>query len=269
MKSTPLLGLLFAASVVVAAPQPEFELSTSGEIVINADGSVRSYALKGKSLGKPVDELVQKNVKSWRFEPVLKDGKPVAAKTVMSLTLLAKPVGEDYVISVNDVSFGRSEATSNIVPPRYPADAIRERLGARVMLAVKLDAQGNVLDVHPHQTSLSKGGTEARARRWRRLFETASVDAVKAWKFKPGEEIDGQPIGNTVMVPISFAITEGSRRKSLDDQWRAYLPGPVTPAPWVDAAAAGKVDTDALVQGEGAALDSRFRLLSDVVGKTL
>jgi hypothetical protein len=71
------------------------------------------------------------------------------------------------------------------------------------------------------------------------------------------------------MVPISFAITEGSRRKSLDDQWRAYLPGPVTPAPWVDAAAAGTVDTDALVQGEGAALDSRFRLLSDVVGKTL
>lgn len=269
MKALSLLSLLLPACVAQAAtPAPEFQLTTSGEIVIEADGTVRSYALKGKSLGAPVDELVGKSVRSWRFEPVLKDGKPVVAKTVMRLTLQAVPAGEDYVLRVSDVDFGGSTAYADVKPPKYPPDGIAQRMGARVMLSVKLDAQGNVVDALPYQTSLSKGGSEAYVKRMRRMFETASIRAVKQWKFTPGEVIDGEPIGSTVMVPMQYAITEGSRR-TLDEQWHRYIPGPITPAPWVDADAVASVETDGLAQGEGVALDSRFRLLSDVVGKGL
>ncbi|MET0935039.1 MAG: hypothetical protein ABWX83_03570, partial [Luteibacter sp.] len=63
--------------------------------------------------------------------------------------------------------------------------------------------------------------------------------------------------------------SRGPGSAAANRQWRAYLPGPITPAPWVDASSLAAVDTDALEDGRSAAVNSRFRLVSDVLGKAL
>jgi hypothetical protein len=70
-----------------------------------------------------------------------------------------------------------------------------------------------------------------------------------------------------MMVPVSFQMYPGSTASRND--WRAYLPGPISPAPWVTEDSLARVDPNELEDGEAAALESRFRLISDVIGKAL
>jgi hypothetical protein len=266
----PLLAALGCAATAAAdAPPAELELSVAGDLVIDPSGTVRDYKLDS-GLQPTVAALVEKNIATWRFEPVIVDGRAVIAKTRMNLTIHAKPQANgDYVLKLQDAGFGGPTVREKLEPPRYPNKAMRAHLGARVLLAVRIDAQGNVVDVHPYQTSLSQHGREAVARRWRSLFEEASIAAVREWKYTPGETLDGRAVGSTVMVPIVFTVTKGPRSKALSAQWRAYAPGPVTPAPWVDADSLAAIDADTLDEGESASLDSKVRLASDVIGKAL
>lgn len=252
-----------------AEVEPEYALSARGEIVLEADGTVRSYTLDG-GLAPQVSDLVSRNVATWRFEPILVDGEPVVARTRMSLSILASPDHEgNYVLRVADAWFGDLKARSAQSPPRYPRNAIKAGIGARVLLVLKLDAEGNVVDAHPYQTSLSQRGSEARARRWRAQFEKASIDAAMRWKYEPGEIVGGKTVGTTLMVPFEYTIVQGMKSAELTNHWRAYAPGPITPAPWVDASSLASIDTDGLADGTAAAVDSRFRLVSDVIGKAL
>lgn len=271
MKSFLLLVLLvFAGALQAAEPSPvEFELTAPGDLEIGPDGAVRSWKMDSHKLGRPIEDLLRKNIAQWRFEPVLVDGRPVIAKTRMSVTLTAITHGDGYLLKVSDVSFGSAKPLGDIVPPRYPVDAIRAGLGARVLLSIKLDAQGNVVAAHPYQTSLSKHGNESQAERWRKRFEQVSLKAVRQWKYELGQELDGNAVGSTLMVPITFTITPGRTSKGVENRWHRYVPGPITPAPWTDAKSVAQLDLDGLDDGESASLDSPFKLSSDVVGKAL
>lgn len=265
---TLLMLLVFTLAVHAERPKPEFSMNATGELTIAPDGSVKSWKMDSTRLSADVQSLLERNVATWRFEPILKDGTPVAARTRMSLNLEALPQGDGYVMKVTHVYFGNLTARAKNTPPKYPASAIRAGVGARVMLAVKLDDRGNVVAMHPQQTSLSAKGTAAQERRYRSLFEQASMKAVSQWKYTPGESIGGVPVGSSFLVPLEFTIvpTGEGRPKNA---WRAYSPGPITPAPWVDAASVAALDGDGLADGQAAALDSPFRLRSEVIGKAL
>lgn len=269
MKSFLLLVLLGIAGVVQAGKPvaAEFSMSAPGDLEIGPDGTVRSWKMDSHKLGKVVEDLLQKNIAQWRFEPVLVDGRPVIARTRMTVELQAFPRDGGFLLKVDNVYFGSLQSRSDNLPPRYPKDAIRADLGARVMLAVKLDAQGNVVDVHPYQTSLTRAGKQAQEQRWRKRFEQASIRAVSKWKYQPGESIGGVTVGSTVMVPITYTISP--TRGSLDNRWKRYVPGPITPAPWVDEKSVAQLDLEGLGEGQAASVDSRFRLSSDVMGKAL
>lgn len=271
MKSFLMLVLLSLAGVLQAGerPQAEFSMSAPGDLEIGPEGTVRSWKMDSHKLGKVVEDLLQKNIALWRFEPVQVDGRPVIAKTRMTVELTALSQGEGYLLKVSDVSFGSPKPLGNIVPPPYPKDAVRAALGARVLLSIKLDEQGNVVAAHPYQTSLSKHGPDSQANRWRKRFEQASLAAVMKWKYEPGEALGGNAVGSTLIVPITFAITPASGKRGLDNRWLHYVPGPITPAPWTDAKSVAQLDLDGLGEGEAASLDSRFKLTSDVVGKAL
>lgn len=268
MRSWSLLLLAAFALPAFAAPPHELEMSTSGEIVIAADGRVVSHELD-PGLAPVVKDLVDRNVRNWRFEPILVDGEARPARTRMQLALSAVPDDEgNYTLRLDNVWFGLSKPDPRNRPPQYPSEALSARVGARVMVVAKLDAQGHVVDVHPYQTSLDRPAREGLARRLRVLFERAGLAAVRGWKFAPGEMIHGEPIGGSVMVPIVFQAI-GSERKSSASEWRAYVPGPISPAPWVTADSLAQIDPNRLEDGASAALESRFRLTSDVVGKAL
>jgi hypothetical protein len=265
-------GLICSASpsrVTASEAMPELEMSTAGEIVIAPDGSVSSHQLEA-GLAPVVQALVDKNVKTWKFEPIVSEGRAVSARTRMQLALSAVPDRDgNYVLKLENVWFGLPQARNQHRPPAYPEAAIKAGLGARVLVQARLDEEGNVIDVHPYQTSLDRiVGTEGQTVRWRKQFERVSLAAVKKWKFTPGESIGGVTLESSVLVPLSFRAHAGTPGPSHSD-WRAYHPGPISPAPWVNPDSLAELDADRLGEGEFGALDSRFRLTSDVIGKAL
>ena len=264
------LALALSATAVFAATpanKPELEIGVTGDIEIDRDGSVLDYRVTSDT-APALQRVIEKHVRAWAFEPVEVDGKPVIAKTAVRLRLRAVPTEDDYRLQVEDVSFGEARA-GNTPPPRYPVDAVRARIGAKVLLQVRLDPRGRVVAVHPFQTSLAGPKlSDAKARKWRERFERVSADAVASWQYEPSELVDGKSVEQTAMVPIVFEISEGPRPRSTEGRWKAYTPGPVTPAPWINGGMTA-TDVDAIAEGETRSLSSRFRLKDDIAGAVL
>jgi TonB family protein len=242
------------------APAP-LELSVHGQIEIGPDGSVLSHQLD-KRLNPAVRALVARNVERWRFEPITENGRPVIASTRMVLELSALPLGDDDLqLRVDDVRFGIPAERGPRTAPIYPRDAIKQRLGARVLLALQLDEAGKVIAAHPYQTSLSSELSGSRAQRMRQLFETATLKAAQDWQFTPAERVAGAAVGASVKVPVDFRIGIGG--------WQSYVPGPLSPAPWMESSAQATGNDAELQDGELVALDSRFRLQGSPIGEIL
>lgn len=265
-----LLMLLFSSFAVAGGTKFGYDIFLKGDIRIGPDGGVREYRLQTE-LSPKIAEVVDRNVRAWKFRPILVDGKPVAAKTAMSLWLSAEPSENDtYTLMVRNVQFGSPERLKEMMwkAPKYPVDAIHAYLGAKVILALKLDAQGKVTDAWAEQVSLNKRVRESHASRWRNLFAKSSIEAAKHWKFDPTESIDGTAVGAIVRTPILYSLSDGSRPTDAD-AWHAYIPGPVQPNPWEATEPPTQADFDALKEGDVRSLASRFQLLDNVIGETL
>jgi hypothetical protein len=251
---------------------PVIELTAGGEIQIAPDGHVSDYLLK-THLAPAVAQALDHAVRSWHFEPIAVDGRAVAAKTTMTIQLHGEPKsgGDTYSLSVSSVHFGVLTKAKQVLP-EYPYDAVQARLGARVVLHLQIDADGNVVQALPGQTSLTaRARSEHEAELWRRRFEKASIAAALQWHYDPSESIDGKPMANRYAIaPIVFGVRDGPSDPGPQG-WVAYVPGPVHPAPWDEAVAAGD-DQQRFAQlsnGETASANSNFRLKDDVIGKTL
>jgi len=263
-----LLALPFVAQA--AGPAAVLEMSADGEVQIAPDGHVSDYRLTS-TLAPAVVALVDRHVRDWRFEPVLVDGKPVVAKTRMTLRLRAEPNGEgaeQFRVRVVDASFGDPRHVGKMAIPRYPEEAVRRHLGAKVVLTLRLDETGKVADVLPYQTSLNmRASSEQEAEQYRRQFERSSIAAARSWRFDLTEFVNGKSMGATVMLPVVYNVMNlGERPK---EGWQAYVPGPVHVAPWAGEHVADTRDVAALPPYEAAALDSRVHLKEPVAGKLL
>jgi hypothetical protein len=265
-------GLIFATLQVAHANQasPVLDLDAYGEVQIAPDGHVSDYRLQS-TLAPDVAALVDRNVRAWHFEPIVVDGAAVVAKTAMHLHLNAElqEGRNSYIVRVSAIDFGEPQRKAQVKAPRYPGEAAHARLGAKVLLSLRLDDAGNVVDAQPYQTSLdARARSEFQAEQWRKLFERASVAAAKNWHYDLTETVNGKKIGTNAIVPIVYAISEPGTPKS--DDWKAYVPGPVHPAPWATPSQlAGAHDFSTLADGKTLSLDSRFQLKESVIGKTL
>lgn len=257
------IGAVHVASAQKATT-PVIEITATGEIQIAPDGHVNDYQLKS-DLAPTVAALVDRTVRGWHFEPVVVDGRPVIAKTTMTIHLHGEPVSDDsYSLSIASVNFG-TLTRAKMDPPKYPVDAARVGLGARVILDLLIDVDGKVVEAVVHQTSLDKRArNEHEAEAWREQFEKASIKAAKHWRYAPSEFVDGKPMSNRYAIaPIEFGI---SNHASI-----AYLPGPVHAAPWTKTNGGSKDEGRfaQLSDGETVSTNSHFRLKDDVIGKTL
>lgn len=82
---------------------------------------------------------------------------------------------------------------SEQTPPRYPGQALRQRIEGTVRLTVSIDAQGNVTDV---QIAHGSGSV---------LLDRAALDAVRDWRYQPAIH-DGQPVPSTLEIPVDFRL---------------------------------------------------------------
>ncbi len=79
------------------------------------------------------------------------------------------------------------------VAPQYPRGAIRENVEGWVVLLVKIDAVGEVLEATVFDSSPPG------------RFEKAALEAVRKWKFKP-RVVDGKPVGVTGSQRFTFEM---------------------------------------------------------------
>jgi len=247
------------------------EMNADGEIQVAIDGSVSDYRLHSQ-LPSTIAQLVDRDVRGWRFEPVLVDGTPVVAKTAMHLALKAEPADgrDNYRIRIVNVIFGAPRQHDHTRHPHYPELAVRAHLGAKVLLAIRLDENGKVTDVQPYQTSLdARANSQNEADHWRKLFEEASVTAARSWTYDLSETFNGRRIETNVIVPVVFSLSNVPGSAPQAGQWKAYVPGPLHPAPWMTDRTFADHDLSAFPDHQSIPLNSRFHLKNNVVGTTL
>ncbi|MCE7033543.1 TonB family protein [Lysobacter sp. GX 14042] len=78
-------------------------------------------------------------------------------------------------------------------PPKYPAEAVEQRIEGRVVLLVDVDARGRTQSVVV-ESAYPEG-----------VFEAATLEAARNWTFNPAMK-DGRPVAGRVRVPVDFAM---------------------------------------------------------------
>lgn len=264
MKALLLVLLWLAVSTAAHAAEEALRLDVKGEIAIDKEGAVYDYKI-GTILTPEIKDLVDRSVRKWKFEPVIRNGTPTYAKSDMYLTLLASRVEAGYQLRVERVRFGGSRKAKRIPPPPYPTDASRAGLSAMVLVAVHIDRDGQVIDAVAAQSSLTgvKASKKA-ADSWLKGFNKAAVAAAKKWKFAPADLAAGDAPETTQLVPIEFM----SGDPTPSEGWRYASSGTAYPIPWLPAEKQA-YDATGLKQGESIALDGAINLKQDVVGTAL
>ena len=261
-----LAGAACAGGVHSTRASVEASMVVTGTIGITAQGGVLAYTLdEPEKLPPVVVGVIGKDIPRWSFQPVMRDGKPIAAKTKMTLRLVAHPMGGNkFQIAVRGAYFGDQglvAKTVKSVPPRYPQEAIRNRLDASVYLALRIDRAGNVTDAVAQQVNLCVIARENDMDRWRNQFAKASENAARQWTFTPAETVD-QESYRVVRVPVVYRINDGSSpRTPAYGKWQSYVPGPLELVPWSEADKLLTGAPDAL-PGEGVYGRSELTLLT-------
>lgn len=241
----------------------------TGWIEISPDGSVHGYALDHQDkLPPPVVNVARDTIATWKFRPVLVDGKPVLAKTKMNLRVVGSPLGNGlYKVRVHGETFGDGKSSEWVSyrerkPPGYPVAALKLSVEATVYLALEVGRDGHVQQAIAQQVNLRDIGTERDMKILRKIFAAVCVETARKWTFEPpttGPDANGDHW--TVRVPVNFTINGiGSGRGY--GEWDAYVPGPITPVPWEQDRIVEGANTDALPDGSAFAPDERFVLLS-------
>jgi len=112
--------------------------------------------------------------------------------------------GEGAVSEAGEAGAGGGEAATpaantggglNNPPPRYPYASRAAGEEGRVVLRVRVSAEGRPLDVAIKESS------------GHRRLDRAALHAVEDWRFTPARHL-GRPIDSTIAVPITFKLEE-------------------------------------------------------------
>ncbi|MGY3039211.1 hypothetical protein ACVWWQ_000798 [Rhodanobacter sp. TND4EL1] len=268
MKKVLFAALLATVAMTAQASAREDVESSAvvkGTIVLARDGTVQTVLVDDEArYGKPIADVVRKTALRWRFHPVVRDGKPVVAKSGMQVRVVLKQTTDgNYSVRVRGATFGdgseNSTDTLHIaesnkkIQPEYPMSAVRARVQGTVYLAVRVDHDGHVTDAVAEQVNLDNLGPTGVLRRYREILADAALKAARKWSYvTPTTGELARQDSWTAHVPVSFYLMEsGERTRPV---WQTYVPGPYTAAPWVDRPDTGGADAlaDGTVQTEGA-----------------
>jgi len=254
---------LLASSAL--AQEAGLRLPVNGEIGIDPAGAVFDYRIDTE-LTPAVKALVERSVRQWTFEPVLRDGKATHAKARLHLTLIARRMAEGFQLQVENVRFSGYRDAVSMEPPRYPKQAAINGVGGDVLVAVRVDATGRVTDAVAVQTSWPYKKVDARAaEKWGALLEGASVEAARRWRFEPVDAALHAEGDTTLVVPISYRMNVDRPPR---EGWHYESAGPARPIPWL-APSRQAFDATGLMDGEVLALDYSVKLKTPVVGTAL
>ena len=115
-------------------------------------------------------------------------------------------------------------------PPKYPADAVKAGLGAKVVVKVLVDEQGRAQSAEVVKLDLvgepkpAQDGTIPDRALIADSFAQASVAAAKSWMYNPGVK-DGKPIASYGLVPLDFSLHDCDKDYPCDPPQQAGKQG--------------------------------------------
>lgn len=278
-------------------------LRVDGELTIGPDGGVDDYRIRTK-LDPQVEALVKRAVPTWRFKPILVDGKPAIATSPMRITLAAEERAEGYRVTVDNVVFQSTTqeqyeaeqasmkahptlsvagepprapvwiTSKSLKPPGYPSGLMRSGVEGVVLLTLRLKPDGTVAEVFAAQSSLLnvKGGSGLLDRA-RAMLERNAGAAAKGWTFdvvaEAPESLSAEDL--TVSMPVEYMLAYGGRKPDgLVGTWRHEFRGPSRTAPWLPRDTTARVGVSDLAGNEMLAGVSPFELSDkSILGKAL
>ena len=272
MRYSPLLALALAVGGAGLVPtsdaiaqtartvreSAEASMTLTGRIDIGTDGRVTGFQLDhADKLPADLAAFVQRQVRSWQFQPVVENGTAVAAQTPVTLRLLSqpRPDGAGDNVRVAGASFTQydPEDTSRVTSagmrsPVYPKNLYAMRAKGEVLLLVKVGRDGAVEDVFAEQVNLRVVGKANQMRVVRDTFARASVAAARSWTFRPPTtgKLKDAPSWN-VRIPVRYMM--GEHDLAGYGTWEAYIPGPRERAPWRTAPSGAEAAPDLLAAG--------------------
>lgn len=245
-----------AGSRAEALKRVESSMLVRGSIETNADGSVGGVTIdKAEKFPAGLVGYVRKEVMGWKFEPVVVDGKPMRARSLMSVRVVAKKVDEDsYSIAIRNASFdgeapveGETLTSRTMRAPGYPPTVAAAGASGVVYVVVKVGANGRVADAIVEQVNLKTAGTDKEMAKWRKSLAAVALGAARQWTFNtPQKGEQAHQDSWSARVPVAFHMNS-----SLDTaygKWEAYIPGPRQSVPWSGEERPG-FSPDALAEG--------------------
>lgn len=162
------------------------------EAVVETDGSVGEVRVK-EPLYPSLDEAAVAALKSWRFQPARRDGKPVRVAVDVEITFTYR--GGPALDSA-DVLKPAPGVTVPVaikeVKPSYTQAAIAARIEGSVTIDAVILSDGTV-------------GNLRVSKRLHPELDVQAVRALKQWRFSPGRH-DGKPVPVQVSVEMTFAL---------------------------------------------------------------
>jgi len=192
-----LASLLFAgwvsAGKLERLPQ-RLITSISAEVTVGADGQLQSIGELSAALDPHMRDLVLAEMRAVQFSPGRLDGRPVSVRTNLSLTLGLRDAAErgNFVLELVDVGTGATMTSRR--PPKYPDAMLQQGREAKLMIHLRYDADGRVVDVEIISADLPE-----------RHVKRELMRAAHSWRFDP-EKVDGVGLAGEAFVPVSFTL---------------------------------------------------------------
>lgn len=203
-------------SVPPVYPEDAKKAGKEGIVIIEATTGVDGKVASAKIL-KPVDpELDQAAldaVKQWTYEPMLINGQPKGVVFTVTIRFSLKDKNDKGVLlaarsdaekkewekKLQEFTKGSVKAEGDIKPPKlvkevapvYPEDARQQGIQGVVILSVKTDESGRVVD-----TMILRSVP---------ALDEAARAAVRQWTYEP-MTIDGKPVSIVFTVTVNFRL---------------------------------------------------------------
>lgn len=239
------IGRTLAAAILSAAPLHAAEtpkiLSLTWNISVDANGHVSRLESENK-LPPELQERLEREIRTWQFKAGTVDGRAAETDSKLYVRLSVEPIdGERSALRV--VRAGTGGGYGTIVQPSYPEVSLRARRQGLVLLQVRYDESGRVVDA-----ALFEKAPYAD-----KPLVDAALAAVRRWAFKP-EVVGGRPLASTALVPVCFGL-HGTRFQPPKCDWER--PGE------------SKADASRLAADDSTpAFDSALKLETAVAGRS-
>lgn len=223
-----------------AAEVPKI-LNCTWSISVDASGQVTRLDSESKLTPEFKDRL-EREIRAWRFKPGTVNGQEAATDSRLYVTLQATPI-DDERSALHVVRAATGGGYGKMVPPRYPRASVDARRQGLVLLRVRYDESGQVVE-----SMLSD-----KAPRADKALVDAAIAAVKQWTFTP-EVVGGHPLASNALVPVCFSL-HGIRVQPPKCDWKR---------PGESAASASRITAE----DSTPAFESALALETAVAGRT-